>query len=302
MEVQGLVKRYGGLTAVDGVTFAAEAAAVTAVLGPNGAGKTSMIECCEGLRPPDGGSIRVLGRSPAAPADAAWLRARVGVMLQGGGGLPAAARTVDVLGLAAALYAHPQPVVDLLAELDLTRVARTAVRRLSGGERQRLALAVALVGRPSVVFLDEPTAGLDPQARQSVWALIGRLRAAGAAVVLTTHLLDEAERLADQVVLIAAGRVVAAGRAADLTGSAGDVLRFSAAPGLDLAALAARLPAAVTVAEPGPGRYLIGGPLSPADVAAVTAWCAEAGVMPVGLSLAGRTLEDVFFDLAVDER
>jgi ABC-2 type transport system ATP-binding protein len=303
VEVTDLVKRYGATTAVDGASFTAAASAVTAVLGPNGAGKTSSIECCEGLRHADGGRVRVLGLDPVR--DGARLRPRVGVMLQGGG-MPGAARVGDVLRLAAAMYAHPRPTGDLLAALDLDGRLRTPVRRLSGGQQQRLALAVALVGRPRVVFLDEPTAGLDPQARVVVHNLIRGLRADGVAVVLTTHLLDEAERLADHVVLMAGGRVVAEGTPEQLTGGSGHSLSFDSAPGLDLSGLLATLPAVISVTEVRPGRYVVGARhagsrLEPADVAAVTAWCAGLGMMPEGLALGRRSLEDVFLEIAADE-
>jgi ABC-2 type transport system ATP-binding protein len=297
--VDGLVKRYGAATAVAGARLVARRGAVTAVLGPNGAGKTTTIECCEGLRRPDGGSVRVLGLDPVA--DARALRPRVGVMLQDGG-LPGAARVGDLLRLAAALHARPHRPEELLDLLGIAGVSRTPVRRLSGGQRQRVALAVALVGRPEVVFLDEPTAGLDPQARQAAWELVRRLRADGVAVVLTTHLLDEAERLADHVVLMSHGRVVASGTPQELTAGHGDTLTFDATPGLDLSGLSTVLPAGVRASEPRPGRYVVGcGPgaaLDPGAVAAVTAWCAERGVMPAGLSLGRRSLEDVFHELA----
>jgi ABC-2 type transport system ATP-binding protein len=304
VEVTDLVKRYGSQTAVDGASFTAAAGAVTAVLGPNGAGKTSTVECCEGLRRPDGGSVRVLGRDPLV--DGGWLRPRVGVMLQGGG-MPGAARAGDVLHLAAAMYARPRDPVELVAALDLGDHLLTPIRRLSGGQQQRLALAVALVGRPQVAFLDEPTAGLDPQARVIVHTLIRDLRADGVAVVLTTHLLDEAERLADHVVLMAGGRVVAAGSPQELTGGGGATLSFGADRGLDLTALTAALPAGITVTEIRPGRYVVAGhssqvQLSPADVAAVTAWCAGLGMMPEGLTLGRRSLEDVFLEIAARDQ
>ncbi|MCD5349647.1 ABC transporter ATP-binding protein [Kineosporia mesophila] len=300
VEVTGLVKRYGSKVAVDGATFSAAAGAVTAVLGLNGAGKTSTVECCEGLRRPDGGTVRVLGHDPVT--DGAWLRPRVGVMLQDGG-LPQAARAGDVLSLAAAMYARPLDVPELVATLDLGSRLRTPVRRLSGGERQRLALAVALVGRPDVAFLDEPTAGLDPQARLAVWDLIGGLRRSGVAVVLTTHLLDEAERLADHVVLMAAGRVVAAGTPRELTGGSDHTLAFGGPPGLDLTELAPLLSAGIAVTQVRPGHYVVANRtpeahLLPADVAATTAWCARLGIMPEGLVLGRRSLEDVFLEIA----
>jgi ABC-2 type transport system ATP-binding protein len=299
VEVSGLVKRYGDRTALDGLTFTAARGAVTAVLGPNGAGKTTAIEICEGLRRADAGTVRLLGRDPVR--DAGWLRPRVGVMLQDGG-MPTGARARDVLVLVAAMHARPVPVDELLAAVDLTGHARTPVRRLSGGQRQRLALAAALAGRPELVFLDEPTAGLDPQARQQVWQLVSRLRAGGAAVILTTHLLDEAERLADRVLLIDAGQVVAAGTPAELTGGAADTLRFEGPPGLDLAGLTARLPSGLTVAEASAGRFLVSGSagraLDSAAVALVAGWCAELGLSPRGMAVGRQTLEDVFLALA----
>jgi len=296
--VDGLYKRYGKHPAVQGVSFSAARGRVTAVLGPNGAGKTSTIECCEGLRTADRGRITVLGLDPQR--DSHELRARVGVMLQDGG-LPTAGRTWQVLRHVAAMYARPLDPDELLEVLGLTGKARTTVRRLSGGERQRLALAAAMVGRPEVIFLDEPTAGLDPQARLTVWELIGRLREDGVAVLLTTHLMDDAERLADHVVIIDSGTVVASGSVMQLTSGAADRLRFSGPPGLAVSDLAATLPAGTVVDEAGPGRYVVQAPgnggLTPAVMAAVTAWCASLGVMPDDLTLGRRSLEDVFLDL-----
>jgi len=297
VQVDALVKAYRGRRVVDGATWSAEHGQVTAVLGPNGAGKTTTVECCEGLRRPDAGRVRVLGLDPVA--DAAALRPRVGVMLQDGG-LPTGARAGEVLRLVAALHERPVPPADLLAELGLADHVRTTVRRLSGGQKQRLALAVAVVGRPEVAFLDEPTAGLDPQARLVVWDLIGRLRDVGCAVVLTTHLLDEAERLADRVVVVDQGRVVADGAPADLAGGA-SWLQFDGPPGLDLVGLARQLVPGTSVTEPAPGSYRVqpadGTELDPAALAAVTAWCADQGVMPERLALRRPSLETVFLDL-----
>ncbi|HEX7805060.1 MAG TPA: ABC transporter ATP-binding protein, partial [Cellulomonas sp.] len=172
VEIRGLVKRYDGRAVVDGLDLVADAGRITAVLGPNGAGKTTTIECCEGLRVPDGGTVRVLGLDPRI--DARALSPRVGVMLQDGG-LPNTQRAGDVLQHVSRMYAEPADTGELTERLGLASFARTSVRRLSGGQRQRLALAVALVGRPRLVFLDEPSAGLDPQARRAVWDLIGEL-------------------------------------------------------------------------------------------------------------------------------
>lgn len=214
VDVRELRRRFGTVTALDGATWAARAGEVTAVLGPNGAGKTTMVSCCEGLVRPDGGEVRVLGRDPwrSDPAH----RDRVGVMLQQGG-LPNGARPLALLRYLSRLYAAPLPLDPLTDRLGITGFAGTTVRRLSGGQRQRVALAAALIGRPDVVFLDEPTSGLDPHARLDVWDLVRETADAGAAVVLTTHSFQEAERLADHIVIVAAGRVVAAGAPADLT-------------------------------------------------------------------------------------
>lgn len=293
-----LTKIYRGVTVVDGLDLTAERGQVTCLLGPNGAGKTTTVECCQGLRRPDGGRMRVLGLDPVA--DAARLRPRVGIMLQDGG-LPGGARTANLLEHVARLHAHPHRPRALLDLLGLTDSARTTVRRLSGGQRARLALAVALVGRPELVFLDEPTAGLDPQARLTVWQVISALRADGVTVLLTTHLMDEAERLADRVVVVDRGRVVARGTPAELTAGGEGRLHFSARPGLDLTGLLAALPDGIGMVEAAPGRYVAAAPddaeLGPQVIATVAAWCVEQGVRPEGLTLQRRTLEDVFLDL-----
>lgn len=209
-----LRKQFGPVVALDGATWQAHSGQVTAVLGPNGAGKTTMVECCEGLRRQDSGTVRVLGTDPwRSPAEH---RARVGVMLQDGG-LPNAARPLALLRHLSQLYAAPRPVDELAVQLGIDRFASTPVRRLSGGQRQRVALAAALVGAPDVVFLDEPSAGLDPHARLDVWELVRSVADQGAAVVMTTHSFEEAERIADQIVIVASGRVVAEGTLAHIT-------------------------------------------------------------------------------------
>lgn len=212
--VTDLHKRFGATTALDGASWDARSGQVTGVLGPNGAGKTTMVECLEGLQRPDSGTVQVLGVDPwGAPAEH---RARVGVMLQDGG-LPGGSKPVALLRHLASLYAGPAPVDDLVSRLRIDGFSGTTVRRLSGGQRQRVALAAALVGRPEVVFLDEPSAGLDPHGRLDVWDLVRATADSGAAVVLTTHSFEEAERLADHVVIVAEGRVTAAGDRVKLT-------------------------------------------------------------------------------------
>ncbi|GGY91201.1 ABC transporter ATP-binding protein [Streptomyces nitrosporeus] len=299
VQARGLVKRYGDKTAVDGLDLAVPAGAVTAVLGPNGAGKTTTVEMCEGYRRPDAGTVRVLGLDPVA--DAARLRPRIGVMLQSGG-VYSGARAVEMLSHTAKLHAHPLDVPALVERLGLGSCGRTAYRRLSGGQQQRLALAMAVVGRPELVFLDEPTAGLDPQARRSTWELIRELRADGVSVVLTTHFMDEAEELADDVAVIDAGRVVAQGSPEQLCrGGAENTLRFTGRPGLDLGSLLKVLPDGSEAAETASGSYRITGTVDPGLLAAVTSWCARHGVMPQGISVERRTLEDVFLELTGKE-
>jgi ABC-2 type transport system ATP-binding protein len=293
--VTGLVKRYGGAAAVDGLTLAAERAKVTSLLGPNGAGKTTTIEICEGYRRPDEGTVRVLGLDPVR--DARTLRPRVGVMLQSGG-LPQAVPAGEYLRVMASFYAHPLDPAALLDRLGLAGSVRVPCRRLSGGQQQRLSLAAALIGRPELVFLDEPTAGLDPQARHATWELIAELRSAGVSVVLTTHFMEEAERLADGVVIVDHGRLVAEGTPAELTGTDGQ-LRFRAEPGLSTDSLLSALPDGTAVKESPAGHYVIEvqGRVDPQLLAAVTGWCADQGVLAKDLSVESRTLEDVFLEL-----
>ncbi len=213
--VRGLRRTYGATRALDDATWGADAGAVTAVLGPNGAGKTTSIECLVGLQRPDSGLAQVLGADPWRAS--AEHRARVGVMLQDGG-LPTTVRPGPLLAHLASLYAAPRDVGELTTRLGIEGFARTTVRRMSGGQRQRVALAAALVGTPDVLFLDEPTAGLDPHARLEVWSLVRSEAERGAAVVVTTHSFEEAERLADRVVIMAAGRVVADGTLEEVRG------------------------------------------------------------------------------------
>ncbi|GLW69455.1 ABC transporter ATP-binding protein [Kitasatospora phosalacinea] len=293
VEVTALVKRYGDKTAVDGLSLTIARGTVTAVLGPNGAGKTTTIETCEGYRRPDAGTVRVLGLDPVARA--AQLRPRIGVMLQSGG-VYAGAHALEMLRHTARLYAHPLPVGPLAERLGLDSCGRTPYRRLSGGQQQRLALAMAVVGRPELVFLDEPTAGLDPQARRATWELVTELRAAGVTVVLTTHQMDEAEQLADEVAVVDRGRVIAQGSPDALRGTEAR-LRFDGPPALDLAPLRKVLPDRAVVTETAPGSYRVEAELDAALLAAVTGWCAEAGVMPDRLAVQRRSLEDVFLDL-----
>ncbi len=296
VEVDELTVRYGDVVAVDRVSLTAEAGRITAVLGPNGAGKTTTVEVLEGFRHPDGGRSRVLGLDPVA--DHAALTARVGVMLQSGGVGPGV-RVGEALRHAAALYDHPLDPGELLERVGLSGKERRTWRQVSGGEQRRLALALALVGRPQVAFLDEPGSGVDPQGRAAIRDVVAGLRDDGVTVVLTTHDLDEAEKLADHVVILDRGRVVASGSPADLmTGAAVAEVRFGTAPGLDTAALARHTGAAVT--EELPGEYRVDAAGSPALVAALTAWLAEQDLPLAHLHAGRQRLEDVFLRLVAE--
>ena len=296
VEVQGLVKSYGGARAVDGLSLTVRRGEILALLGPNGAGKTTTVEICEGFRCADAGEVRVLGLDPRR--DGNRLKPRVGVMLQGGVGGYTAAKTGELLELFAGYAARPLDVSMLLDRVGLRDVASTQVRRLSGGQQQRLSLALSLVGRPELVFLDEPTAGMDPQARHATWSLLRELRVAGVTVVLTTHFLDEAEQLADSVVVVDAGRVVAAGTPAQLTrhGAEGQI-RVRVSVGLRVTELRDALPPGTRVAEQGDGRYLVTGEVTPQLLATLTAWLASQNILAEELAVERRSLEDVFLDL-----
>jgi ABC-2 type transport system ATP-binding protein len=293
IDVEDLVVRYGDTVAVDHLSFQAHAGQVLALLGPNGAGKTSTVETLEGYRRPASGRVRVLGLDPER--DHRELTQRIGVMLQRGGVYPGMS-PLEAVRLFANYYEEAEEPEGLLYRLGLTEVARTPWRRLSGGEQQRLSLALALVGRPWAAFLDEPTAGVDPQGRLAIREVIRDLRASGVCVILTTHELEEAERLADHIVIIDHGRLVAEGSPAELmTEGAGKEIRFGAPPGLDTAVLAARL--ATTIVEERPGEYLVATDAKPATVAAITAWLAEHELPLADLRAGRQRLEDVFLRL-----
>ncbi|MBW3577664.1 MAG: ABC transporter ATP-binding protein [Actinobacteria bacterium] len=296
IDVRGLVKRYGETVAVAGLDLTVERGETFAILGPNGAGKTTTIECCEGYRRPDAGTVRVLGLDPIADPDR--LRPRLGLMLQEGGVYPTA-RPLEVLHLFAAFHADALDPDALLEHVGLADTRRIAFRDLSGGQKQRLKLAIALVGRPELVFLDEPTAGLDPAARRLTWDILRDLRRTGVTVALTTHLLDEAEELADRVAIIDRGVLVALGSPDELTREAGlPEVRFTAPPALDSAALSVAIDAKVE--EERPGRYVVHAPGTPELIARLTAWL-HAHDLPLGDLQAGRrTLEDVFLRLTAE--
>ena len=293
IEVAELEKRYGDVRAVDGLSLSVGSGEVFGLLGPNGAGKTTTVEILEGYRRPDHGQVRVLGLDPIR--DGRTLRPRIGVMLQEGGLYPGV-RPLELLRLFAAYYDHPADPDALLERVGLTDAQGTLVRRLSGGQQQRLSLALALIGRPSLVFLDEPTAGMDPHARAATWELIRSLRDDGVTVVLTTHAMDEAEQLCDRVGIIDRGRLVICGSPAELTlNAAGDETRFSAPPGLDRSSLAVALGVdAQLLVEERPGEYVLATEGTPTVIAELAIWLRDRDLRLAELRAGRRTLEEVF--------
>ena len=294
IEVDGLTKRYGGREVVRDLSFQVAAGETFALLGPNGAGKTTTVEILEGYRRPDGGSVRVLGVDPArAGRDQ---RARVGLMLQGGGGVDPRMTAREVLRLHGRFHAYPRDADELLELVGLSAAARTRFRRLSGGERQRLGLALALVGRPVLVALDEPTAGMDVEARAATRALIAGLRDEGVTILLTSHDLTEVEKVADRIAIIDRGRLVAIGAPADLAGSSTSVtfrLDATLTPS-DVLDLSARM--GPVVLEGGTRYRLDGGPATPALLAGLAGWCDARGLLIVDLRV-GTSLEERYLEL-----
>src|SRR5438270_9664218 len=227
VDVRDLVKRYGSRSVVDGLSFSVKPGEVFALLGPNGAGKTTTVEILEGYRRADAGSVRVLGLDPGRQGGA--LKPRIGLMLQQGGLFPQIT-TREALRLFAAFYRDAEDPDALLEQLQLNDVAGTRFRQLSGGQKQRLSLGLALVGRPQLVFLDEPTAAMDPQARHGTWNIIRGLRDRGTTVLLTTHFMEEAEHLANRVAIVDRGKLVALDTPAGLRRSVAHEIRFATSP------------------------------------------------------------------------
>lgn len=290
--VRGLSKRYGPTLAVDHLDLTVGYGETLALLGPNGAGKTTTVECCEGYRIPDAGVVRVLGLDPRA--DASKLRPRVGLMLQENGVYPLA-RPLEVLRLFATFYRDPLDPMDLIERVGLSDSIKTRFRDLSGGQKQRLSLALALIGKPDVVFLDEPTAGLDPGARRLTWTHIGELKQAGVTVVLTTHLLDEAEALADRVAIIDRGRLLVLGTPDELTHGDRASVEFSARAGLDSGEMSAAI--GHQVVEIRPGRYEIAATNTPSLIARLARWLEDNQVVLGELRAGKQSLEEVFLRL-----
>lgn len=298
VDIDGLVMAYGDKTAVDGLSMQVARGSITAVLGPNGAGKTTTLETCEGYRRPQAGTVRVLGLDPHRQRRE--LLPRIGVMLQAGGAW-SGVRAMEMLDHVAALHSHPLDTTMLHDRLGLADCGRTPYRRLSGGQQQRLGLAMALVGRPELVFVDEPTAGMDPQARRTTWELLEEIRRDGVTVVLTTHHMDEAEHLADQIHIIDHGRLIASGSPTELTsgGHSATIRLVVIRPFPDGApeSLGAELGAGTAVTQIDARSMLITGPADGSTLRIVSQWCEGHDIVPESLALGRQTLEDVFLGL-----
>jgi len=292
--VKDLVKRYGGFTAVQDVSFEVAAGQVTAVLGPNGAGKTTTIEILEGFQAPTAGTVQVLGANPRT-AGRAW-RARIGLVLQATS-LDAQLTVAEALTAFGSLYADRRRVGEVIDLIDLAADTRTKIGALSGGQRRRVDLGIAIIGQPEMLFLDEPTTGLDPEARRRLWSVIENLVADGTTVLLTTHYLDEAQHLADRVIVLADGRVVADASPNQLRAMGGvPVIRYL------LPAAAPQLPAALA-GHVDPARNELSLPSADvtADLAALVGWARENHVDLTGLEIGPPSLEDAYLALTENE-
>jgi ABC-2 type transport system ATP-binding protein len=296
-------KAYGQRPVLEDVSFGVRHGELLALLGPNGAGKTTTVEILEGYRRADGGSVRVLGHDPAR--DGRALRPRIGLMLQEGG-IDNRSTPREVLRLYARFYRDAEDPEALLQAVDLDRAAGTRYRRLSGGEKQRLGLALALIGRPELLMLDEPTAGMDPAAKQATRERIAGLRAAGTTILLTTHELGDVERLADHVAVLDRGRVVAYGTPAELTGAGTPRIRFRLSASLadgDAATLVRAVDPtgrAILIPHGTDARYELTGLPSAPDprlVMALADWCAERGLLITELRLGAASLEERYLEL-----
>lgn len=289
VELDGVSVRFGSVTAIDDLSLRVPRGAITALLGPNGAGKTTLVDVISGLRTPSAGRIRVLGQVPASPQAAR----SVGVMPQEGGLYPTA-RALEWLDYLARLYPDPADPRELLARVGLNPASRTPARRMSGGEQQRLKLAAALLPRPALLILDEPTAGLDPAARRRLLEDLQGLRDTGTAILLTTHLLGDVEERADHVVLLVRGRVLAQGTIADLIG-APDAITLTTDQTVDPAQLDVALPPGGRIQRTAHGLTVLASP-TPALIAALTARLAALGILVTDLRVGGRTLEDLLIE------
>lgn len=292
IEVEDLVKTYDGTNVVDGVSFTVEEGAIFGIVGPNGAGKTTIVESVEGLRRPDGGSIRVLGLDPVR--DRYEVAERLGAQLQESR-LQDKIRVGEVLDLYASFYRNPADWRELLNRLGLEGKERSKYSNLSGGQKQRLSIALALVGSPEIAILDELTTGLDPQARRSTWDTIERIRSAGVTVVLVTHFMDEAERLCDPIMVIDQGKVLAIDSPSGLIQRMGSeqAMRFRPSAAVDEEALV-RMPEVGEVRRDG-SQLLVTGTSN--VVQAVSAFLADQGVIAEDLRVDQTSLEDAYLQL-----
>ncbi|HET7636801.1 MAG TPA: ABC transporter ATP-binding protein [Candidatus Limnocylindria bacterium] len=288
ISVQGLRKSYGTVEALRGIDLRVANGEVFALLGPNGAGKTSAVEIMEGYRSRDAGEVRVLGLDPAAHPAA--LRERVGIVLQSTG-LSRYLSVRETVELFAGYYRRPRPIDEVLALVGLTDLAGRRITKLSGGERRRLDLAVALVGDPELLFLDEPTTGFDPSARRQAWEVVRGLTGLGKTILLTTHYMDEAQELADRLAVIAHGEIVAEGTPQTLGGR--DVgrssIRFSLPEGCEL-------PDRFGAHRAGPG-YELQTESATRLMHELSSWALSADVDLVGLEVRPPSLEEVYLEL-----
>jgi ABC-2 type transport system ATP-binding protein len=299
VEVRDLVKNYGGRSVVDGLSFSVEQGEVFALLGPNGAGKTTTVEILEGYRHADAGFVRVLGLDPSRQSSD--LKPNIGLMLQQGGLFPQITAG-EALRLFAAFYPESEDPDALLDQLQLREAANTRFRQLSGGQKQRLSLGLALVGKPRLVFLDEPTAAMDPQARHSTWNIIRSLQNRGTTVLLTTHFMDEAEQLANRVAIVDHGRLVALDTPAGLRQASAKEIRFVSEPPVseEAVALAMDLPRAAVDHE-NDGTLVVHVEPTPARIALLSDWLARQNTLLTELRAGSRSLEQAFLTLTAAE-
>jgi len=299
VEVRDLVKNYGGRSVVDGLSFSVEPGEVFALLGPNGAGKTTTVEILEGYRHADAGHVRVLGLDPNRQGGE--LKPLIGLMLQQGGLFPQITAR-EALRLFAAFYPDTEDPDALLDQLQLREAANTRFRQLSGGQKQRLSLGLALIGKPRLVFLDEPTAAMDPQARRSTWNIIRGLRNRGTTVLLTTHFMDEAEQLANRVAIVDRGRLVALDTPAGLRHAVANEVRFGTEPMVTEDAVAAALGLArAAVVRENDGTLLVHVEPTPARIAELTTWLESQDILLTELRAGSRSLEQAFLTLTASD-
>ncbi|MEO5953030.1 MAG: ABC transporter ATP-binding protein [Chloroflexia bacterium] len=300
VHISGLKKSYGAIKAVQDLSLDIFKGEVFALLGPNGAGKTTTIEILEGYRIRDGGAVSVLGYDPQKHSELAALKERMGVMLQQSS-IYQIIRVGEAINLFASYYNNPADTNDLLKLVGLQDHVRSSFKDLSGGQKQRMGLALALVGNPDIVFLDEPTASMDPQARIQTWDIITRLKERGVTVLLTTHYMEEAQRLADRVAIIDHGSLVALDTPDALAQHLGsDEISFRANPGISLAALGA-LDGATSASESQPGHYSIVAENTDRLIMSLMLWANGAGIQPTDIKIERANLEDVFLKLTGEE-